>query len=258
MDLWDLVAAGLVGLVPALLAGLFIQHLSLKARLLIFSMVALAVVQGAATLVIQPGAVLRDTLLAPILGPRSAAERLAGTYEKQLLTDAVLGPQLKQVLPAEQAQRMFTLASRGMLRLGPDEQDLRVRLMARLLAVAAEPECAALSRGKVTNAGLFALLSRLPEREVTQMQSLWAAAARAEVENRPYQQAGEAVVTAALRELQSHLAPEDAQRFERDFPRLQSAPNPDACWLGKTLYNEVDNLVPPNRDALRQQLSRWE
>ncbi|TAJ10019.1 MAG: hypothetical protein EPO61_04715 [Nitrospirae bacterium] len=258
MQSWDWAAAGLVGLMAALLAGKFIEALSGKAKLLIFSIAALAVVQGAATYAILPGALLRDTLLAPILGTRPAADRLANLYEKKILDDPLLGPQLKSLSTADRRQRMFTLTAHGMPRLDASWHEKRVALINRLLAVATVQECAALGRGKVTEAGLHTLMVKLSEPEVAQMHELSIAAARAEIGNQPYQKADDTELGAAVRELLSRLPPEDAQRFEREFPRMLFADDPDVCWMGKTLYGEVGNLSPPNRDALRQALSRWE
>ena len=258
MMIWDGMAIGILAWAGIYAYAWMFGELTTTARVLVWAVISVGLWEATDYKVVLPGRVLRDVVLAPVIGQRPAVDRLGNEFEERIIKHPQLGPELRKVPRSQWGPKAFYWSSHGMPRLGAEHQERRVTLMRHMLEKASLAECAAMGRGKIEKDTLWTILGRLPDDEIRQFFELAIAASLAEVRQQPYFVVSDQQIATSVQALQSRLSPTEMQRFTRTLPKLSVANDDDVCWLGKVLYREANNLGQPHRDNLRQALSRWD
>jgi hypothetical protein len=261
MIIWDGIAIGLVAMCAATVAGWLIGGLSPNGRLVACAVIGALMWHGTNNGSIRPGHVLRDVVLKPVLGARPAADWIMDDWGERILKDPEIGARLKNLSNTDKKKTITDLVAHGMPRLGQPYLQQRVVLINRLLTASSVSECAAMGRGTMKSDMLVSMVGRLGPQEIDQFMALAVEAARAEVRQTPYIQTSDEQLGTAVQMIMSRMSPSDVERFRTVAIQVQNPAlgrDEDICWMGKTLYREVETLPPPHRENLRQGLSRWE
>ena len=258
MVIWDIIGVAALGFLAVMLANFFLQGLGGMGRTVVFAIAAALAWQGVNSDTIHPGSFIRDTIFRPVLGSRTAVDRITEQHEDRLLKDPTIGPELIKVGILGRREKLFTLTSRGMQRLGSDYQAKRIVLINRLLEQASERDCARLGRGQLKEDSFRQMLGKLSDQEIGEFYNLVMAAAQAEIRQTPYSKASDYEIARALQVFLTQLPEHETARFQNiaNSPYLSS--DADVCWMGKLLYQRVDRVSEPQRGVLHQMLSRWE
>lgn len=166
MVIWHLAGFGLVVMAAMLVANVVLPKLEGGGRVVLFGQIIMGAWFAHVNYYIQSGPFLRDRVMAPFLGKRPPAERLAYTFEVKMWKDPNVRQQLKSVPVLQRVQKGIELANAGIFRLSETQQTRWLLLSGRLFEGSQERDCAALVKGAVTIDMIFRLLNRLSEAEI--------------------------------------------------------------------------------------------
>jgi len=257
---WDLLRALEWSTVLAILAavgGLGVLSEALLAR---WSRAAKNVLH---VLVVLPLAVLAGP---PVLGPaleplvdrarpRTTYERIEDRHLSRLAAMPEWQTRARGLSRPAARELAFSLARRGRGRLDAPSLMQLGELFRRLLAMADEPVCAQMARGRERPLDLQRLVQGADDSTIDAFFDVAARAVAAELRETPSTAATRAMRAAALRALLERLVPLDRPRMlAAQTALLQGrAADGEACWAARALFDVVGQVREPHREVLMRE-----
>ena len=201
-----------------------------------------------ANYLVQSGPFLRDKLLAPVLGKRPTAERLAYVTEAKAWKDPDIRRALKDAPVLDRSRKILEIARDGMSRLSEDKQEEFLRISLRLFEVGQDNECIGMVKGTLPLDGYYRLLNRLKDEEIQAYYDLsLAAVAAGAAPSGAAAPPAEAELTAMMVGLIRSMPPSEQTRFRTAALVMQVGGEKDSCWFGNTLFTAMLSLPPASR-----------
>ncbi|HET7877038.1 MAG TPA: hypothetical protein VFN71_16060 [Methylomirabilota bacterium] len=254
LDLWTLLAFGVIAALLWLLIDKLFESSSATTRNVLFVLLALP---SAAGLALWFGGPLLGKAVGKVL-PKTPYEQALERVEARLETIPEW-QQVKRSLPAsrdEARKAGFELARKGARRLDDNALETRAVVIARLLDVVDETTCAAMARGAMPTAGLTAAIAKLDQPTVETWLDLAYEAMVAEMKQKPLPPSpSERERAAAVNAMMARMPKDHKATFQSAAIRLNlGTPDAEACWVAKTLYYYLPNLEEPHRRVLARAL----
>ena len=257
---WDLLRALEWSTVLAILAAVGGLGLLAETLLARWSRAARNVLH---VLVVLPLAVLAGP---PVLGPalepvvdrarpRTAYERIEDRHLTRLAAMPEWQARARGLSRPGARELAFALARGGRARLDAASLAQLSELFRRLLAIADEPLCAQMARGRERPLDLQRLVQSADDGTIDAFFDVAARAVAAELRETPAAAPTSAMRTAALRALLERLVPADRPRMLAAQAALQQgrASDSEACWAARALFDVVGQVREPQRDVLMRE-----
>lgn len=255
MVLWHFIGFTLVVTGAMWVLKLLLPGVQGFARFVLFGLVLAGTWFAHSHYYVQSGPFLRDTVLAPILGKRRPADRLAYVLEAKAWQKPEIRRELLSVSVFERPGKALQLAYQGIPRLGDSSQARWLQLVAHLAELGKDSECSPLGRGEVTAEMWFRMLNRLTEAEIREFYNLSLEAVVAGTA--PASAVAPATDTNAIMQgLMASLPPHEQVRFRDAALSMQARGDKDACWMVKTMFAGFARLPFASRVALLQTFAK--
>jgi hypothetical protein len=198
--------------------------------------------------------------VAPAPGPPPAPPTALALAEARVVRELGGLPEYAEKLGGlpedERRTALQAIEVKGMGRLSDDALLQRAALVDQMLGSLDPETCGAIVQGRPTAEQLDRALASLGPSATQAWAELSFEAARAELLDAPGPPADPMAVRVAMITLGSRFPAAESKRLGAALASLGSLPPTDACWAGRTVYQQVHEIGAPHDRALARVLAQ--
>lgn len=154
----------------------------------------------------------------------------------------------------QQASMMKTRT--GLSRLSDEDLVQRMELLARMVELAQEKDCAAFGRGDIKEEGLGRMFNGMDEESIRQFSVIVAKSLAADLRQDPPRKPWQADVTQAFGQIGADMGSIERQRLGTNLQKMATLADDEACWTTRMLYTQGINLHGRHKNALALALTQ--